>query len=145
MGTTGCGVIAGKLSVGVWYMTILYMGIYISYAVRCRYNNFLQHIHKRHLIARPLGRDMWCLLWAQTLIDDIVPQFLQYCVQYHAILDRVIAAQDCMHNQVSYIYILDKSYIYIDEEQKHRVDVRSFREAIDCHRSMKRKSVPKQR
>ena len=33
--------------------------------VRCRYNalSFLQCPYKRHPIARPRGRDIWCLLW----------------------------------------------------------------------------------
>ena len=37
---------------------------------RCRYNavNFLQNSHKRHPIARPLGRGMRCLLCVQTLV-----------------------------------------------------------------------------
>ena len=45
--------------------------------VRCRYNavNFLTNIHKRHPIARPLGRGNGCLLWIQHLID-ILPQSL---------------------------------------------------------------------
>ena len=40
-------------------------------AVWCRYNavNFLTNFHKRHPIARPLGRGMWCLLRIQHLID----------------------------------------------------------------------------
>ena len=35
----------------------------------CRYNaiNFLQNIHKRHPIARPIGPGMGCLLWVQPL------------------------------------------------------------------------------
>ena len=49
----------------------------ISHTVRCRYNavNFLTNIHKRHPIARPLGRGMGCLLWIQHLLD-ILLQFL---------------------------------------------------------------------
>ena len=44
---------------------------------RCHYNtvNFLTNIHKRQLIARPLGRAMGCLLWRQHLIY-ILPKFL---------------------------------------------------------------------
>ena len=44
----------------------------------CRYSavNFLTNIHKRHPIARPLGRGMGCLLWIQHLID-IMPLFPQ--------------------------------------------------------------------
>ena len=39
------------------------------YTVRCRYNavNFRTNIHKRHLIACPLGRGMGSLLWIQHL------------------------------------------------------------------------------
>ena len=45
--------------------------------VRCRYNavNFLTNTHKRHPIARPLGRGMGCILWIQHLIN-ILPRFL---------------------------------------------------------------------
>ena len=41
--------------------------------MRRRYNmvNFLKDIHKRHPIARPLGRGKGCLLWIQHLIDII--------------------------------------------------------------------------
>ena len=65
--------------------------------VRCRYNadNFITNIHKRHPMARPLGRGMGCLLWIRHLID-IMSQFLQLLMQNLAILDRVITALDCM-------------------------------------------------
>ena len=68
----------------------------------CRYNavNFLKNIHKRHPIARPLGRGMGCLLGIHHL-SDILPEFLQSFMQYLAILDRVITALDCN----IYIYI----------------------------------------
>ena len=36
--------------------------------------DFLTNIHKRHLIAHPLGWGMGCLLWIQHLID-MLPQF----------------------------------------------------------------------
>ena len=64
--------------------------------VQCRYNavDFLQIHHKRHPIARPLGRGMGCLLLIGIYIQ-ILPQSLQWCVQYHVILDRVITALDC--------------------------------------------------
>ena len=64
--------------------------------VRCRYNavNFITNIHKRHPMARPLGRGMGCLLWIQHLID-IISQFLQLSMQNLTILDRVITALDC--------------------------------------------------
>ena len=38
--------------------------------------NFLKNPHNRHPIARPLGRDMECLLCSQTLIY-ILPQSVQ--------------------------------------------------------------------
>ena len=66
--------------------------------VRCRYNavNFLTNIHKRHPIARPLGRGMGCLLWIQRLIDTL-SQFLQLFMQYLTILDRAITALHCIN------------------------------------------------
>ena len=39
---------------------------------------------------------MGCLLWVQFLID-ILPHFLQWCVQYQTILDYSIKAFDCMY------------------------------------------------
>ena len=41
--------------------------------------HFLQNHHKRHPIARPLGRVMGCLLWDHTYIH-ILPQSPQWCV-----------------------------------------------------------------
>ena len=71
-------------------------GLYIT-TVRCRYNavNFITNIHKRHPMARPLGRGMGCLLWIQHLID-IMSQFLQLLMQNLAILDRVLTALDLL-------------------------------------------------
>ena len=65
--------------------------------VWCHYGmvNFLTNIHKRHPIDRLLGWGMGCLLWIQHPID-ILPQFLQLFMQYHIILDCVIAALDCI-------------------------------------------------
>ena len=59
-------------------------------AVRCRYNavDFITNIHKRHPMARPLGRGMGCPLWIQHPIDNI-SQFLQLLMQNLTILDRV--------------------------------------------------------
>ena len=64
--------------------------------VWCRYNavNFLQNLHRIHPIARPLGRGMGCILWVQTVIYTL-PQSLQWCMQNHDILDRVITTLDC--------------------------------------------------
>ena len=58
--------------------------------------NFLKDIHKRHPIARPLGRGTGCLLWIPHLID-ILPELLQSFMQYPTILDRVITALDCRY------------------------------------------------
>ena len=69
----------------------------VSSTVRCRYNavNFITNIHKRHPMARPLGRGMGCLLWIQHLID-LMAQFLQLLVQNLTIFYRVITALDCI-------------------------------------------------
>ena len=49
----------------------------LTYTMQCRYNavSFLTNTHKRHPVARPLGRGMGCLLCIQHLID-ILTQFL---------------------------------------------------------------------
>ena len=59
--------------------------------VECCYNvdNFLKNIHKRHPIARPLGRGMGCLFWIQHLIG-ILPEFLQSFMQYLTTLNCAI-------------------------------------------------------
>ena len=57
--------------------------------------NFLQNPHRRHPIARPLGRGMGCLLCVQTLIC-ILPQSLQWCIQNCVIFDHVMTARDSM-------------------------------------------------
>ena len=77
-------------------LTYIYVSSKKTSTVRCRYNaiNFIKNIHKRHPIARPLGRGMGRLLWIQPLID-ILPQFLRWCMQYLVIFDRVITALDC--------------------------------------------------
>ena len=53
----------------------------------CDYNivNILQNIHERCPI-----------LWVLPLID-ILPQFLQWSVQYHVILDHVLTTLDCIN------------------------------------------------
>ena len=50
---------------------------------------------KRHTIDRPLGRDMVCLLWIESVIH-ILPPSLQWYMQYLAILDRVITGLNCI-------------------------------------------------
>ena len=72
-------------------------GISKHSTVQWHYNavNFLQNHRKRHPIAHPLGWDMGCLLWIKTYIH-ILPLSLQWCVQYHVILDHVIMALDCI-------------------------------------------------
>ena len=68
-----------------------------THTLQCCYSavNFLQNINKKHPLARPEGRAMGCLLWVQPLID-ILSYVLQWCVQYHVILDCVIMVLDCM-------------------------------------------------
>ena len=61
--------------------------------------NFITNIHKRHPMARPLGRGMGCLLWIQHLID-LISRFLQLLVQNPTIFDRVITALDCIRASV---------------------------------------------
>ena len=77
-----------------WNLTTLTLHIYRTLY---RYNavNFLQNIHEKRPIAHPSGRGMGCILWIQPLID-ILPQFLQWCVQYFLMLDCVITALDCI-------------------------------------------------
>ena len=57
--------------------------------------NFPQIPHNRHPIARPWGRNMGCLFWIQILIY-VLPQQLEYGMQHHVVLDRVITALDFM-------------------------------------------------
>ena len=59
----------------------------------------MTNIHKRHPMARPLGRGMGCLLWIKHLIDPM-SQFLQLLVQNLTIFDRVITALDCIRASV---------------------------------------------
>ena len=70
--------------------------------VQCCYNtvNFIQDIHERHPIACPPGWGFGCLLWVQ-LVINILPQFLQWCVQYHVMLDHVITALDCTNQSMA--------------------------------------------
>ena len=54
--------------------------------VRCRYNpvDFLQNPHKRHLIARPLGRGMGCLFLVLTLKYVVIRFNVRlYAISYH--------------------------------------------------------------
>ena len=64
--------------------------------VQCRYNGqFSPEFLKIHPIGRPLGQGMGCILWFQTLIYTL-SQSLQWFMQWHVILDRVITALDCI-------------------------------------------------
>ena len=87
--------IIGRVQKPVCVLPLLFLW-WIHTTVWCRYNtiNFLQNTHERHPIACPSGQGMGCLLWFQPLID-ILPQLLQWCVQYHDMLDRIITALDC--------------------------------------------------
>ena len=77
----------------------------VTYKVQCRYNtvNFLPNSPKIHPISHLLGWGMGCILWVQTLIYTL-PQSLQWCMQYHVILDCIITAPDCMHYYASMSY-----------------------------------------
>ena len=68
----------------------------VTSIVWCLYNavNFLPNPHKIHPIAHPLGWDMGCILWVQTVIYTL-PQSMQWCMWYHVILNRVITALNC--------------------------------------------------
>ena len=80
--------------------------------MRCRCNavNFLQNHHKIHPMARPLGRDMGCLLCVQILIY-ILRQSPQWCVQYNVTLDHIITAPDC--RKISIYHISAENTMYI--------------------------------
>ena len=63
--------------------------------MRCRYNgvNFRLNPSNRHpVLARQGGRGRGLLVQPMT---NFITQSLQYFVQYHVILDRVVAAPDC--------------------------------------------------
>ena len=64
--------------------------------VRCYYKvvNFLPNPRKIHPIVCPSGWAMGCILWVQIVIYTL-PQSLQWCMQYHVILDHAIMALDC--------------------------------------------------
>ena len=59
--------------------------------VWCCYSvvNFLGNPYKKHTMDHLLGRDMWGLLWIQTLMY-LRLQSLQWCMQCHVILDVVL-------------------------------------------------------
>ena len=81
----------------IWFLICCCYRIVVCNTVRCRRDavHFPQNINERHPIALPSGRSMGCLLGVQLLID-IQPQFLQWYVQYHAVLDRGITALECI-------------------------------------------------
>ena len=86
-----------KIAVNVWSVFCCCHCFTIAITVRCCYNvvNFLPNSHKRHPIAHPLGPGMGYILWVQTMIYTL-PQSLQWCMQYHVILDCVVTAFDCI-------------------------------------------------
>ena len=55
--------------------------------------NFLQNPHNIHPIAYPSGWAMGCLLWVQAL-THVLPQTMEWYIQYHVLLDRIIMAFD---------------------------------------------------
>ena len=66
------------------------------YTVQCHYNafKFLTNIHKRHPVWARYGVSS-----VGAALIDILPQFLQWCVQYLVILDHVIMALNCIDPQ----------------------------------------------
>ena len=99
--------LAVYLAIQRYYIASSRWGKHVSWhTVRCRYNgvNFLQNPHKRHPIARPLGRNMGCLLWINTLIY-IPPQLLKWYMQY-VTLDRIIMGLHCIHCHWKYHILL---------------------------------------
>ena len=58
-----------------------------KHTVQWRYNvvHFLQSHHIKHPITGPLRPGMMCNFWVQPLIY-VLPQFLQWCTNYHVIL-----------------------------------------------------------
>ena len=87
-----------------------------QYTVWCLYNtvNFLQNIHERHPAARPSGWAMGCLFWVQPLVD-ILPQFLQWRMKYHVILDCVITALNSETKQHSRMNVWDTLCDWLEE------------------------------
>ena len=69
-------------------------------AVPLQRGQFSTNHHKIRPIARPLGRGMRCFLCIQTLIY-ILPQYLQWCMKYPVIFDRVITATKCIYYHVT--------------------------------------------
>ena len=64
--------------------------------VRCHYNvvDFLQNPQRRHIIACPSGWNMRCIFFIQMLIS-ILPQSLQWYMQYHVLLACIIMSPGC--------------------------------------------------
>ena len=90
-------------------------GCLCRYAVRCRYNavNFLPNHHKIHLIAHPIERGMGCILCAQTVVYTL-HQSLQWCMQYHVILDCVITTLDCIWQKCCVAWGVLKNVLLFD-------------------------------
>ena len=82
-------------------VSVSFIQIQIKTNFISRYDNeyILQNPHKRHPIAHPLGWALGCLLWTQILICFLL-QLLQWCIQYHAILDRIIMALECIYSNI---------------------------------------------
>ena len=108
----------------IWACHDVIMGHAEKNTVRCRYNavNFLQNPHNIHPIAHPWGRGMGCILWAQIVIYTL-PQSLQWCMQYHVILDRVITALDCLCTFIDFFHdcVYTNFVVYSDDIRDHRM------------------------
>ena len=58
-------------------------------------------------MARPSGRTMGYPVWDQPLID-FLSHFLQWCMQCHVILDRVMTALDCIYTWLDKTCLLSR-------------------------------------
>ena len=86
LGSAGCGVV---------FKTWFRLRWQIPCGAVTTRSNFSEILLTDIPFARPLGWDVGCLLWVLTLIY-ISSQPLYLCLQYHAILVRVVAALDCI-------------------------------------------------
>ena len=84
---------------------VLRNGRAVYSAVPLSLNQYHQNTQRGHPIARRFGRGAGCLFGVQLLID-ILPQFLQWCMQYLVILDPVITAPHCTDYHVFATHVL---------------------------------------
>ena len=95
--------------------------------MQCRYNavNFLPNSHKIQPIDRPLGRDIGCNLWFDTLIYISI-QSTQCCLKYRVILDRVITALDCSVLVGDYKYLKNGRFTFDVDPYQYNLRLHHF-------------------